>query len=99
MKFSYLRHHEVIQLANPNEYFYIDTAVGVVDKGLARMGANCYLTPLNSKLDDYTHLEVRWSYWIDSSKKGIKRIYIPMSIPQMFIGHSISIRTPNIIQL
>ena len=58
IKFSYLRHNEVTQLSNPNDYFYIDTAVGVVKKGLARIGSNCFLTPINSKMDDDTHLEV-----------------------------------------
>ena len=58
IKFSFLRRHDVIQLANPNNYFYVETSIGVVDKGLGRLGSNCYLTPLNSKLDDSSHLEV-----------------------------------------
>ncbi len=58
MKFSFLRHNEVVQLSNPNDYFYVDTAVGVVKKGLSRIGSNCFLMPVNSKMDDDTHLEV-----------------------------------------
>lgn len=58
VKFSFLRHQDVIQLANPNTFFYTETAVGVVTQGLGRLGSNCYLTPLNSKLDDSCHLEV-----------------------------------------
>ena len=60
IKFSYLQHHDVIQLANPNSYFYTETAVGVVNQGLSRLGSSCYLTPINSKMDDTCHFEVRW---------------------------------------
>ena len=58
IKFSYLQHRDVIQLANPNNYFYAETTVGVVNQGLGRLGSSCYLTPLSSKMDDSCHLEV-----------------------------------------
>ena len=58
VKFSYLQHRDIIQMANPNTYFYAETAVGVVNQGLGCLGKNCLLTPLNSKMDDSCHLEV-----------------------------------------
>ena len=58
IKFSYLTQDDVIQLTNPQNFYFVETAVGVEGHGLARFGSNCYLTPINSKLDDQCYLEV-----------------------------------------
>lgn len=81
VKFSFLRHQDVVQLANPNNYFYTETAVGVVAKGLGRLGSSCYLTPLNSRLDDSCHLELLlWeSYDLNLSLAGGLR-YQPQAL-------------------
>ena len=73
VKFSYFRHSEVVQLSNPNEYFFMDTSVGVVKKGLSRIGSHCLLMPVNSKMDDDTHLEVKgWGVGLDAAPLGYK---------------------------
>ena len=58
IKFSYLTQCDVKQLTNPQNFYFVETAVGVEGHGLARLGSNCYVTPINSKLDDCCYLEV-----------------------------------------
>ena len=60
IKFSYLTQHDVIQLTNPQNFYFVETAIGVEGHGLARFGSSCYLTPINSKLDDHCYLEVSY---------------------------------------
>ena len=62
IKFSYLLQNDVIQLTNPQDFYFVETAVGVEGHGLARFGSSCYLTPINSKLDDHCYLEVTGYY-------------------------------------
>ena len=58
VRFTYLRQQDIIQLTSPSNFYFAETAVGVEGHGLARLGTGCYLTPLNSKMDDSCHMEV-----------------------------------------
>jgi len=66
IKFSYLTQCDVKQLTNPQNFYFVETAVGVEGHGLARLGSNCYVTPINSKLDDSCYLEVSGPVSIES---------------------------------
>ena len=59
MKFSYYSSNDVQQLSDPDQFFFIETAVGVEKKALSKMGSLCYINPLNTKMDDKCQLEVR----------------------------------------
>eukprot|EP00731_Ephydatia_muelleri_P023922 Em0016g193a len=58
VRFTYLRQQDIIQLTSPSNFYFAETAVGVEGHGLARLGTGCYLTPLNSKMDDSCHMEL-----------------------------------------
>ena len=59
VQFAYLYPEDVQQVSNPDAFYFIETAVGVEGRALARFGSYCYLNPLNTKLDDYCHMQVR----------------------------------------
>lgn len=61
IRFAYFRQQDVMQLTNPSNFYFAETAIGVEGHGLARLGTGCYLTPLNSKMDDSCHMEV--NHW------------------------------------
>ena len=58
IKFSFLHHRDIVQITNPDSFYFPETAVGVEGHGLARFGSTCYLTPLSSKMDDTCYFEV-----------------------------------------
>ncbi len=50
-----------MQLTDPDNFYFPETAIGLRGHGLARFGSNCYLTPLNTKMDDSCCFEVKCS--------------------------------------
>ena len=59
VRFSYYNSHDVQQLSDPDQFFFVETSVGVEKKALSKMGSLCYINPLNTKMDDNCQLEVR----------------------------------------
>ena len=59
IRYSFFRHHDIMQLTNQDNFYFAETAIGVEGgHGLARFGSHCYLSPLNSKMNDNCHVEV-----------------------------------------